>query len=200
MKRLFLITLLCFLAFCSITDARMLQGVAGATTACTTSNYSKLWNPVTQPGTTQSGIVMKAIKFTTALSKDITAYKIRECENSGNNTGNGIARIITHDSGNDWPSLSGSTPVAVPNSSSNTFPTSSMSDCATTQVDEYTLASTLTLAAGTYWLLLESQGTVAIDGLYAASTGDRVCYKGAADTSWTCVDNTMYDMELWGCD
>lgn len=209
MKRFFPI-LLCFLLIPSLLYAenlqlaKMSQGIAGGNympvASCTTSNDSKLWNPVTQPGTNGSGLAMIAMKITIESSKTITAYKVREADASGADTGNGIIRIITHDTSNNWPSLSGATPVVYTGSTSNTIDASLMSDdISSPQVDEYTISNPFILPAGTYWIMRETQNGGFVYGYYVGSTGDRVCYKGIAEETWTCVDDSSYDMELWGC-
>lgn len=174
--------------------------IAGCGTGtCTTSNDSKLWNPVTQPGTNGSSLYFLALKITLASSKTITAYKINEMD-SGDDVGGAVAYLSTHDSGNNCPALTNATPNMVPNTSSNIFLANAMSDDPTSQVDEYVIGTPIQVASGTYWIVRELKNGSTVTGLYTPSTGDRVCYKGSAEESWTCLDDYMYDMELWGCD
>ena len=181
--------------------ARMNPYIAGSVqvAACSTTNDTNLYHPVTQPGTSESDQGYLAIKVTVAVDKTITAYKIRECDSGGSGVGNGVAFIATHNSGADEPNLSGTTPVHYSGSTSQTIATSTMPTCPSNNVDEYALETPYTLPSGTYWEILEIQNSAQIGGFYAASPGDRVCYKGLLGDTWTCTSDYMYDMELWGC-
>jgi len=199
MKRL-LLNLLCVLfaypcfAAEPIQLARMNPWVAGsvasAPASCTTSNDSALKVPVTQPGTSQSAVRMKCWKFAIDATKTITAYKIRECYSG---SGSGTASIYSHNSGDNKPNAKVSTNYDV------TLSTASMSVCNTDVVDDYNLTTPQSLTAGTYWLCADYGSDIVVDNYYGTSTGDRVCYTSNG-TDYTCIDDCMYDMEVWGCD
>jgi hypothetical protein len=198
MKRL--ISLLLFITLCCAVQAsaRMNAYIAGscssAAATCSTANDKKLWNPTTQPGTTGSDVPWKATKFTLAAQKTITLYKVEECDDSYD-TGNGRTVIMNHDSANDQPDETSE--VA---NSAVTLANSAMSACGSWVLEDYVLSATITLAAGTYWLVSQEQNGSDIDVMYESSAGNRVCYSSDSGAIWTCIADYTYNMEVWGCD
>lgn len=172
--------------------------VAGAGVAagvsCTTSNDGVLAEPVTQPGTGNSDMQWTCLKFTLAAQKTITAYKILECDNNSD-TGNTRVQILNHDAANDYPD--DTSLVSNTNVSMNM---SSVSNCATKQTSEYNLATPQVLASGTYWVCSLAENSANRFVFYETSTGNRACYSSNTGVTWTCIANTAYDMEVWGCD
>lgn len=165
-------------------------GANSATLACTTSDDSKIWNPVTQPGTLSDTSTYTAVKITLNSATRITAYKVRNFD-GGSDTGSATT-VLYSDDGNGATSKP---TTAVADTSKNVL--MSAVPAASTVVD-YDLATPKEVSAGTYWIVNYEVDSAARLVYYATSTGDRGCYS-TDGTNWTCTDNAMYDMELWGC-
>lgn len=162
----------------------------GDTLACTTSDDSQIWKPTTQPGTSSDTSLYTAVKITLSSATRITAYKVRNFDN-GSDTGSATT-VLYSDDGNGATSKPTS---AVADTSKNVL--MSAVPAASTVVD-YDLATPKEVTAGTYWIVNYEVDSANRLSYYATSSGNRVCYS-ANGSDWTCVDDTTYDMELWGC-
>lgn len=171
----------------------ILGGGVSAAAGCTVDSDKKLWNPVTQPGTTQSLIAWKAQKFVLAAEKTITGYNVKNCDN--NQTGS-VSLMIMNNDGSNYPNEESIVP-----DSTVTKAHSAIVDCGTGTVEFWQLATPITLAAGTYWVTSKEVDGADYAQYYATSTGDVVSYDAAGNGTWdTLATNTAYDIEVYGCD
>jgi hypothetical protein len=164
---------------------------AAASLSCTTSDDSKIWNPVTQPGTSADTSTWTAVKIVLSATTRITAYKVRQYD-QGSDTGSATTSLYPHDTLNDKPdSTAGEITGSAKNVLMSAIPASST-------VIDFDLATPKEVSAGTYWIVNREVDSANRNSYYVSSTGDRTCYSANGST-WTCSDNYMYDMELWGC-
>jgi hypothetical protein len=198
MKRL--ISLLLFLTLCCAVqaNARMNAYIAGSVVAgggsCTTGTDKFLWS-ADQTDSAGSSVTWKAQKFTIAAQKSVTMYQIGQCDDNAD-TGNARIVIMNHDAVNDYPDETSEV-----SNSAMTKAANLIQACSTHTLEDYELAATLTLPAGTYWLVSQEQNSADLNtGYSTAATGERVCYSSDSGSNWSCVDNTAYHMEVWGCD
>lgn len=160
---------------------------------CTTASASSLEHSVTQPGTSVGATsAYNALKIVLDATTTITAYKNRECAQAAADDDVTVS-LYTHNAGTDKPD------TEVSGSASQAVSTSTFTDCTGNSVIEFALATPLTgVAAGTYWIVDKRSANLRNNIYAATSPGDRACY-GSNGSTWTCVDDTAYDMELWGC-
>jgi hypothetical protein len=195
MKKILIISLAILLISSAIESYALsaaVQAVCGVNSnplTCTTSDDSEISHPVTQPGTSSDSTTWTAQKITLSATTRITAYKILLCDTG--DTGSQTTALYSHDADNDKP-------ASLVTGSDINVASTEFSACPTAAEYDFALDTPKEVSAGTYWIVNYEVDSAAKTVKYATSTGDRVCYSSNGST-WTCVDNTAYDMELWGC-
>ncbi len=175
--------------------ARMSLGVVGggvpaAGGPCSTSNDSLL---VDYLGTSvaYSFHVYQAVKFTLGATTTLTEYIGRVCKETG--TGNTTLSIWTDNANKPGTTITG-TDVAVAMDAW-------ISCTSGAQNVNFALGTPKTgISSGTYWLVKgPSDVTVGVNLTFRANADSRLCYEEANDDSWTCINDYLYESQVWGC-
>ena len=175
----------------------MVMGSGVGSPVCSTANDEALYVPTGQDGDSPNAdAVYVANKLTFAAQKTVTMYQFKSCDNSGSDTGSQTLCLYDDDGGGAT-----SEPTTIVANSSINKAASTLGDCATQNQDDYELASSLVVSAGTYWVVAIEVDSADILKEFDSSSGsgsERKCYS-ADGTNWTCDDNKEYNMEVWGC-
>lgn len=168
-------------------------GAGGAAAAaCTTASDSAIFDLTglgysTYDYTTTTDPPWKlGVQFTLASQATLTEYIVMMCDAATN--ANAIVSVYTD---------SGATIGTIVADTSVTLAHSSIANCNSYTNTTFTLATPKVLAAGTYWLVLDTDGTSQqFYAGYKSNTGTRAYFRAASGA----IANYAISMALMGCD
>jgi len=158
--------------------------------SCTTADDSEIYHPVSQDGTGYSTLGYAATKVTLSSATMVTTFLAKICD-IVTTSGTVTMLLYSHNAGSDEPD------DAIADTDS-TVSYTEIADCDTTEVQNFDLGTPKLVSAGTYWIVSRENADTNRRQFYTASVGDRRCYSSDG-TSWTCTNDSAYDMEVWGC-